>query len=41
VSKFELPAGGKGEVRARPVVCSGRLYIRHDQILYVCDVRAK
>jgi len=41
VSRFELPKDGKGEVRARPVVCGGRLYIRHDQILYVYDVRAK
>jgi outer membrane protein assembly factor BamB len=41
VSRFELPADGKGEVRARPVVCGGRLYIRHDQLLYVYDVRAK
>jgi outer membrane protein assembly factor BamB len=41
VSKFELPEDGESEVRARPVVCGGRLYIRHDQILYVYDVRAK
>jgi len=41
VSKFELPGDGKGEVRARPVVCGGRLYIRHDQILYVYNVRAR
>ncbi len=41
VSRFELPTDGKGEVRARPVVCGGRLYIRHDQIIYAYDVRAK
>ena len=41
VSRFELPKDGKGEVRARPVVYGGRLYIRHDQIIYVYDVRAK
>lgn len=41
VSRFQLPDDGKGEVRARPVVCGGRLYIRHDQILYVYSVRAE
>jgi len=38
VSRFDLPKGGKGEVRARPVVCGRRLYIRHGDRLYAYDI---
>ena len=40
VSQFTLPAGGKGATWAHPVVCGGRLYIRHGDRLYAYDVRA-
>ena len=40
VSQFQLPKGGEGPTWAHPVVCSGRLYIRHGNFLYVYDVRA-
>jgi len=41
ISQFRLPEGGKGPSWAHPVVCGGRLYIRHGDFLYVYDVRAK
>jgi outer membrane protein assembly factor BamB len=34
VSSFEIPEGGKGKSWAHPVVCGGRLYIRHGEFLY-------
>jgi outer membrane protein assembly factor BamB len=40
VSQFKLPAGGEGPAWAHPVVCDGRLYLRHDDRLYAYDVRA-
>jgi len=40
VSEFRLPSGGEGPSWAHPVVCGGRLYIRHDDFLYAYDVRA-
>ena len=39
VSTFQIPKGGEGPVWAHPVVCGGRLYIRHGDFLYVYDVR--
>jgi hypothetical protein len=39
VSRFQLPAGGAGPVWAHPVVCGGRLYLRHGDFLYAYDVR--
>jgi outer membrane protein assembly factor BamB len=39
VSRFELPKGGKGLWWAHPVVCGGRLYVRHGDFLYAYDVR--
>lgn len=41
VSQFRLPEGGEGPSWAHPVVCGGRLYIRHGDFLYAYDVRAK
>lgn len=38
-SRFQLPAGGKGPTWAHPVVCGGRLYIRHGDFLYAFDIR--
>ena len=40
VSRFELPKGGEGMWWAHPVVCDGRLYVRHGEFLYAYDVRA-
>jgi len=41
VSRFELPEGGEGNSWAHPVVCGGRLYVRHGDFLYAYDVRVK
>jgi outer membrane protein assembly factor BamB len=40
VSKFKVPSGGEGPSWAHPVVCGGRLYVRHSDQLYAYDVRA-
>lgn len=39
VSSFEIPEGGKGKSWAHPVVCGGRLYIRHGDFLYAYRVQ--
>jgi outer membrane protein assembly factor BamB len=39
ISSFNIPKGGKGKSWAHPVVCDGRLYIRHGQFLYAYDIR--
>ena len=39
VSRFELPKNGKGLWWAHPVVCGGRLHVRHGEFLYAYDVR--
>jgi len=41
VSTFRIPQGGKGPAWAHPVVCGGRLYLRHGDRLHCYDVRAK
>jgi len=41
VSQFRMPRGGKGLYLCHPVICGGRLYLRHDEHLYAYDVRAK
>ena len=41
VSAFEVPSGGKGFHWAHPVVCGGRLYIRHTDKLFAYDVRGE
>lgn len=38
--KFDMPSGGEGPSWAHPVVCGGRLYLRHDDALCAYDVRA-
>jgi outer membrane protein assembly factor BamB len=40
VGKFKLPSGGEGPSWAHPVVCGGRLYLRHDDVLFVYNVAA-
>jgi len=39
ISSFEIPEGGKGKSWAHPVVCNGRLYLRHSEFLYAYGVR--
>jgi outer membrane protein assembly factor BamB len=41
VSRFELPKEGRGPVLAHPVICGGRLYIRHDHVLFAYDIRKR
>ena len=41
ISRFDLPKGGQGPWWAHPVVCDGRLHVRHGEFLYAYDVRAK
>ena len=41
ISQFKIPQGGAGPTWAHPVVCGGRLYVRHGDHLYVYDVRAE
>ncbi len=39
--RFQLPEGGRGPTWAHPVVSGGRLYLRHGDLLFAYDVRAK
>jgi outer membrane protein assembly factor BamB len=39
ISQFSLPEGGVGPSWAHPVVCGGRLYLRHGDFLYAYDIR--
>ena len=39
VSRFKIPKRGRGPTWAHPVVCDGRLYVRHSDFLYTYDVR--
>jgi outer membrane protein assembly factor BamB len=41
ISQFKLPRGGEGNSWAHPVVCDGRLYVRHGDVLFAFDVRGK
>jgi outer membrane protein assembly factor BamB len=38
---FALPKGGSGQYWAHPVVCDGRLYVRHADRLFAYDIRAR
>jgi len=40
-SQFEIPSGGPGPSWAHPVVCGGRLYLRHSDQLSAYNVRAE
>jgi outer membrane protein assembly factor BamB len=39
VSSFNIPEGGEGKSWPHPVVCGGRLYIRHSRFLYAYSVQ--
>ena len=39
VSSFQIPKGGRGPTWAHPVICGGRLHIRHSDFLYVYDIK--
>lgn len=39
ISEFKIPEGGEGKSWAHPVVCGGRLYIRHGDYLFAYDVQ--
>jgi outer membrane protein assembly factor BamB len=39
VNQFRLPSEERAESWAHPVVCGGRLYLRHGNILFAYDVR--
>jgi outer membrane protein assembly factor BamB len=39
ISSFQVPKGGKGLYWAHPVVCNGRLYIRHDNKLFAYKIK--
>jgi len=41
IGSFEVPDGGKGMHWAHPVVCGGRLYIRHADKLFAYDIKNK
>ena len=41
VSKFRVPKGGKSLFLAHPVICGGRLYVRHADHLYAYYMEAK
>jgi outer membrane protein assembly factor BamB len=41
VSRFVIPKGGRGPTWAHPVICGGRLYLRHGDLLYCYDVKGK
>jgi outer membrane protein assembly factor BamB len=41
VSQFMIPSGGEGPTWAHPVVCGGRLYVRHSDKLFAYDVKGK
>ena len=38
---FKVPEGGKGQYWAHPVVCGGRLYVRHADNLYAYDISGR
>ncbi len=41
LSRFELPHDAEKKSWAHPVVCNGKLYLRHAQYLYCYDVKEK
>lgn len=41
INKFKLPTQTPGNSWAHPVVCGGRLYVRHAEQLFAFDVKAK
>lgn len=41
VSSFKVPSGGEGAYWAHPVVCGGRLYLRHADHLLAYEIKAQ
>ena len=41
VSQFTVAKGGDNPTWAHPVVCGGRLYLRHGDVLHAYDIRAE
>jgi outer membrane protein assembly factor BamB len=41
VSQFDVPRKSKDLYLSQPVICGGRLYLRHDRNLYAYDIRAE
>ena len=41
VSSFQVPSGGEGMYWPHPVVCGGRLYVRHADKLFAYDIKGK
>ncbi|HUT35478.1 MAG TPA: PQQ-binding-like beta-propeller repeat protein [Planctomycetota bacterium] len=41
ISRFRVPGGGKGPNWPHPVVCGGRLYLRHGDLLFAYDIKGK
>jgi outer membrane protein assembly factor BamB len=41
ISTFTVPSGGDGPYWAHPVVCGGRLYVRHADVLHAYDIAAE
>ena len=41
VGSFQVPSGGEGMYWPHPVVCGGRLYVRHDDKLFAYDIKGK
>jgi len=41
ISEFKAPQGGKGLHWAHPVICDGRLYLRHVDKLFCYDLRSR
>jgi outer membrane protein assembly factor BamB len=39
ISSFSVPRGGRGHFWAHPVVCGGRLYVRHSDKLFAYEIR--
>ncbi len=40
VGSLQLPRGGRGLFWAHPVICGGRLYVRHSEKIFAYDIRA-
>jgi hypothetical protein len=40
ISTFKVAEGGEGPTWAHPVVCGGRLYLRHGNVLHCYDIHA-
>lgn len=39
--EFKVASGGKGPYWAHPVICGGRLYLRHDDKVFVYDISSQ